>query len=86
MPEPEATIEKVMREQCEICNEPGKFELRMAQLETNYTELKGIFRAHKTEVFSKFDTQKTYMIATLTTALISALLLLANLIITYGGK
>jgi hypothetical protein len=75
-----------MIDQCDICKEPGKFELRMTRLEENYTELKGMFRVHKTEVFSKFDSQKTYMIATLTTALISALLLLANLLILYGGR
>jgi len=75
-----------MGKECVICDEPGRFELRIKTLEENYDELKVIFREHKRETFKKFDSQKTYIVATLTTALISALLLLANLIITYGGK
>jgi hypothetical protein len=86
MPDPETTIEKIMIDQCDICKELGKFELRMTQLEENYTELKGIIREHKTLVFQKFDSQNKYIIATLTTALISALLLTANLIKLYGGR
>lgn len=74
------------KDQCEICEEPGKFDLRISNLEETYGELKLIFREHKTLVFQKFDSQNKYIIATLTTALISALLLVANLIKLYGGR
>lgn len=71
---------------CIICEEPGRFDLRITTLEDNYNELKGIFRTHKQETFKKFDKINSYLIATLTTAIISAILLIINLIIIYGGR
>lgn len=82
---------------CIVCDEPGRFDLRLLTLEENYEELKTIFREHKkvtfekmedaqTETAKKFDKVNSYLIATLTTAVISALLLAANLIVIYGGR
>ena len=71
---------------CDICEEPGKFKLRLQTLEENYDELKAIFREHKKVTYEKIDGLNKYLIATLTTAILSALLLILNLIIIYGGK
>ena len=71
---------------CELCQAPGRFDLRVTTLEDNYHELHASLKDYKMLVFQKFDSQNKYIIATLTTGLISALLLIINLIIIYGGR
>lgn len=86
MPDPETVIESTMREHCDVCKEPGKYELRLATVEDNYEELKKSLKEYKQQTYDKFDRLNTRLVATLTTALISLLLLIINLIIIYGGR
>lgn len=74
------------KDHCEICEEPGKFNLRIETLEENYDELRASFKEYKQEIYKKFDSLKTTLIINLTAVIISLLLLLANLIAIYGGK
>ena len=60
---------------CAVCEDPGVFDLRIVTLESNQGTL-----------FDKMDKINTYLIATLTTGVISTILLLANLMTIYGGR
>lgn len=56
------------------------------KIEENQKETTQKMEENQKETNKKFDKFNTYIIATLTTGIISALLLVANLIIIYGGR
>ena len=68
---------------CNICKNQGMFEYRLKDAEKDIQIVDKRLTVAKTEIFNRFDKVNNYLIATLTTALISVVLLIGDIAINY---